>query len=146
VGCVAPATKRLPLDTPACVGTQPGNACLTLLFAVSDPVRQQAGERCSGFVHWGLYAGGDVGTLGPGNNPPLLGNSSYQVDLAAPGATGSLTLPNVTARSYQALGFISQQGPGHPSVAGDPVTLPSGTFDVPVNTHIQVTLLFNVVH
>jgi hypothetical protein len=144
--CSSPATKVLPFHDPECAGTQPGNACLTLLFTVSDSVRQQAGDRCSGYAHWALYAGGDVGPLGPGDNPPLLGNSDHQVSLTAPGATDSLTLTNIEARSYQALGFISQQGPGHPSVPGDPVTLPSGSFDVPKNTHIQVTVVFDVVH
>lgn len=146
IGCTVPLTRVLPPDDPACAGTQPGNACLTLLFSVTNTVRQQAGDRCAGYVHWGLWAGGDVGSFGPGDSPPLLGNSSFQVDLVPPESTGSLTVPNVAARSYQVLGFIAQQGPGHPSEPGDPVTLPTGAFDVPKNQHIGVTVLFDVVH
>lgn len=143
---VPPKTVLLPLNDEDCAGTESGKGCLTLLFSVTDAERETAGDRCAGFAHWALYAGGAVGPFGPGDNPPLLGNSAHKLDLTKPGAKDALTLPNVDARSYQVLGFISQQGPGHPSVSGDPVTLPSGTFTLAPNTHLEVDVVFNITH
>ena len=141
-GCLAtkPATESLSLTNPACSGTMSGSACLTLEFTVSDSVRKSAGTRCKGFLHWGLYAGGDVGLTGPGGNASLQGGTVPSVDLSEAGASYGLTRADVKPGSYQVLGYITQTLNAMGAVSGDPVTFPSAAFAVPqdVNTHVSV--------
>lgn len=139
----APATTILPFNDPACASTKSGNACLTLEFTVSDSVQQSAGARCKRALHWGLYRGGDVGLLGPGSNHSVQGGTISSVDLSVNGASSALTLPDIDARSYQALAFISQSEDASAAVPGDPVTFPSDPFDVPANEHTQASVVFD---
>lgn len=144
VSCLATAPREdlLTINDPECTGTRSGAACLSLLFVIADSTRQNDSARCNGFLHWGLYNGGDVGLLGP-NDPSVQGGTVRNVNLSRVGASYALTIPDIEARTYQALAFLSQSASASSAVSGDPVTFPAGAFDVPANQHTQVTVILD---
>jgi hypothetical protein len=147
-------------DAGACPYASPGNGCLTLIFFPSASVAKQASS-LKGTLNWGLYKGGAVGSLGPGNNASLYGGA-IAVDFSdegdpTPGVStvdgggdvdagpDGTYLPNIPAQDYQVLAYLDIHGTGESS-GGDPVTLPSGSFTVPANTHIEARVELDYIH
>lgn len=92
-------------------------------FFAADDVKELAGDRLVGTLHWGVYRGEDVGLLGPGDAPSLLGGEIAGVSLAAKEATFDVEVPDIISSPIQILGFLDQNLSGV-SDHGDPVSLP----------------------
>jgi hypothetical protein len=124
--------------SPACEGTQPGDACLLLVFSTTPDVQKQVPTRVQGVLRWALYHGGDVDLFGPGGHKSVYFGDLPDLDLTKP---YSLHLPDVVAGSYQVLAYLDPDNVGH-TVSGDPVTFPSDAFMVPADreTRVEVAL------
>lgn len=143
-GCVseAPHTSSSAIDAPECAGTEAGKSCVTLRFIVNDEVRDSTPRRLIGTLNWGLYKGGDVDLLGPGDHPSLHGDEIKEASFVAPNTVYEITVTNVRPQPMQALAYLDTDGDGDSS-KGDPVTFPSRPFDVPADKHTVVKVVFD---
>ena len=152
LGCVGP----LPTDKPGipCGTADGGEGCLTLVYFPTASVRQDA-KSLKGTLNWGLYKGGDVNILGPGNNNSVFGGAipvdfgeedqpalatdggSYEFTPIDGGLEVEIALQGIAAHAYQALGYLDIHGTGT-ATSGDPVSLPSASFTVPAGTTLRV--------
>ncbi len=115
-------------DEKQCEGTEKGNACLSLRFFVPHKIRGGAPGDLNGILHWGLYKGGDVGMLGPGDNKAVReGETKQPLNLAPNQSEHYVHIPNLPPGEYQSLGYLDDDGKDEDS-SGDPVTFPSKAF------------------
>ena len=143
-GCVqeAPHTVTAELTDPACEGTLPGNACVSLHFRVSADIRAESPRPLTGRLTWGLFRAGDVEITGPGKNKPVKSTRVSTLDFTAEDATHDIVIPNVPAMQVQALAYLDTDSDGWIS-KGDPVTFPSAGFHLLPDQHTKVTLVFD---
>lgn len=127
-----------------CGDIEPGKACLSLEFSLEESIREDAGGRMTGDLHWAVYRGGDVGLFGPGDHDSLYAGEIHGVDLAGSGSVYEIHLENVDAKDYQVLAFLDRDGDGESS-GGDPVTFPSDAFGVRADLRTRVTVLLDYV-
>ncbi len=143
------STRASDLGDPDCAGTHAGRACLTIHFGVHRGIRDSAPGDLKGYLEWGLYRGGDVGLLGPGDNVKVLGTPERPaelpyVDFSVPGSEYVVTFADVEARDYQIVGYLDDDDSGKPDT-GDPVTFPRDPFDVPADVHTDVDALLDYI-
>jgi hypothetical protein len=146
-----------PLDTDKlgpCGSVDGGEGCLTLVYFPTASVRSGV-KTLKGTLNWGLYKGGDVNILGPGNNNSVFGGAvpvdfgeddqpavatdggSFEFTQIDGGREVEIVLQGIPARSYQALGYLDIHGTGD-ATSGDPVSLPSGSFTLAPGTSLRV--------
>lgn len=131
-----------------CAGTASGRACLVLHVFVDDGIRDEVEPgRLAGTLHWGVYAGGDVGLFGPrdGVVEKYGGDTEVAVDLSAPGSFYDVVVPDVPAVDYQVLGFLGPADTAGEAVSGDPVTFPSDPFPTIPDRRNSVDIALNYV-
>ena len=143
-GCVKkpPATDAGSLDDELCSSTAEGHSCVTLRISANDEVRDHSNRPLRGPLNWALYRGGDVDLLGPGDHKSLYGDTIQNVNLEQPNSDYAITIADVTPQKMQSLAYLDTDNDGDSS-SGDPVTFPSGPFDVPPNSHIVVKVVLD---
>jgi hypothetical protein len=151
--CLGPPPKHYDVTQDAnCLGTTQSASCMQIQFVTTPDVRKQAApDRLTAQLHYGVYKGGTVSGLGPGDSPRLYhGDTPMPVNLSTSTASYSIFIPNVPVDiEYQVLGFLGPytlDSKGVPqAVGGDPVTLPTGSFPVTADEKTVVTVVMDFV-
>ncbi len=128
----------------ACEGTEPDNACLTLVPSATDEVLDALDGETEGAFAWALYIDGAVGPLGPEDPEGWVIASEYILDLEDDEAARAVTIVDLEPGWFQVLGYFRtdpQKEPGQ----GDALTLPTSGFELSPDAHTRVEVVLDAI-
>lgn len=145
-GCIddAPPTEQVEWDEEACAATQPGNACLTMRFQITDDAHADAAG-LEGVMRWALYHDGEVSLFGPGDTQPTFeGAVANVVSFEDASVVIVEHVPDIPAGAYQLLALLDIDNSKTGS-DGEAVTFPSDGFQVHANERTQIEVVLDYV-